>query len=103
LRLCEGDCDTDSDCKGDLVCFKRSQVLNSPFEPVPGCDGAGVRGKDYCIENSVQRRADRKTTAKDQAVTAKTEAVSSGTLTTLTEICMSAIVVPMLLVWLKWI
>ena len=34
LGLCEGDCDIDSDCEGDLECFK-SQDVNA----VPGCSG----------------------------------------------------------------
>ena len=34
LDICQGDCDTDDDCKGCLKCFKRSNG-----EPVPGCSG----------------------------------------------------------------
>jgi len=44
LGLCEGDCDADSDCDQGLYCFKREV-----FAAVPGCDGKGSRGKDYCI------------------------------------------------------
>jgi len=44
LGVCEGHCLRDSDCADGLVCYKRSY-----FDPVPGCDGAGTRGKDYCI------------------------------------------------------
>jgi len=40
---CQGDCDSNSDCFGDLVCFERSG-----YEPVPGCVGAGNNGVDYC-------------------------------------------------------
>eukprot|EP00581_Thalassiosira_minuscula_P032884 CAMPEP_0183767252 /NCGR_PEP_ID=MMETSP0739-20130205/12077_1 /TAXON_ID=385413 /ORGANISM="Thalassiosira miniscula, Strain CCMP1093" /LENGTH=268 /DNA_ID=CAMNT_0026006141 /DNA_START=51 /DNA_END=857 /DNA_ORIENTATION=- len=43
LKLCEGDCDNDSECDGELVCFNRNGRT-----PVPGCEGAGMRGKDYC-------------------------------------------------------
>ena len=32
---CEGDCDNDSQCRGDLRCFMRSG-----FERVPGCEGS---------------------------------------------------------------
>lgn len=32
-----------TDCESDLFCFQRSQT-----EPVPGCLGEGVPGKDYC-------------------------------------------------------
>ena len=40
---CEGDCDSNSDCKAGLRCFHRA------FESVPGCSGEGVAGADYCI------------------------------------------------------
>ena len=45
LGKCEGDCDGDSDCSGNLKCFKRDGT-----EAVPGCEGSGVSGKDYCFE-----------------------------------------------------
>ena len=46
LDKCEGDCDTDADCKGNLKCFQRSNG-----EPVPGCSGAGARRDyDYCYD-----------------------------------------------------
>ena len=45
LGKCEGDCDTDSDCSGTMKCFQRSGT-----EAVPGCEGSGVSGKDYCFE-----------------------------------------------------
>ena len=44
LVECEGDCDTDDDCAGNLECFKRNQ-----FENIPGCSGRGEPGTDYCI------------------------------------------------------
>lgn len=44
-RHCQGDCDADSDCKGELRCFFRSG-----FKPVPGCQGEGVANKDYCYD-----------------------------------------------------
>lgn len=34
LGLCEGDCDIDSDCEGDLVCFSSQESAT-----VPGCSG----------------------------------------------------------------
>ena len=47
---CTGDCDLDSDCEGDLVCFSRSGG-----EDVPGCVWSGDNGvalkasdEDYC-------------------------------------------------------
>jgi len=45
LGLCEGDCDDDSDCDAGLECFQRSTLEN-----VPGCNGDGQSGYDYCIE-----------------------------------------------------
>lgn len=45
---CEGDCDKDADCKGDLKCFKRDK-----FEFVPGCKPGGmadIYGHDYCYD-----------------------------------------------------
>ncbi|CAJ1935046.1 unnamed protein product [Cylindrotheca closterium] len=46
LSMCMGDCDEDTDCGPDLVCFQRS-----PNTPVPGCSG-GIQddsNSDYCI------------------------------------------------------
>jgi hypothetical protein len=47
--LCEGDCDSDSDCAGDLICLQRDG-----FEAVPGCSGEGgardVYAKDICVD-----------------------------------------------------
>jgi hypothetical protein len=43
-KLCEGDCDRDSDCKKGLRCF-----LREGLEPVPGCSGDGHGAWDYCI------------------------------------------------------
>mmetsp|Transcript_42186 Transcript_42186/g.88547 ORF Transcript_42186/g.88547 Transcript_42186/m.88547 type:complete len:348 (+) Transcript_42186:248-1291(+) len=44
LGLCEGDCDRNNDSANGFYCFRRNR-----FTPVPGCQGVGVRGKDYCI------------------------------------------------------
>ncbi|KAL3928840.1 MAG: hypothetical protein SGBAC_012472, partial [Bacillariaceae sp.] len=46
LSICMGDCDEDSDCGPDLICFQRTQNT-----PVPGCSG-GLEDSsrtDYCI------------------------------------------------------
>ena len=49
LNACEGDCDSDVDCMENLVCDDRSG-----FRAVPGCDGTGRSGADYCrYPNSV--------------------------------------------------
>ena len=47
-KLCEGDCDGDSSCEGNLICAQRDG-----FEAVEGCSGEGgsrdVHGKDVCV------------------------------------------------------
>lgn len=47
LDRCQGDCDNDSQCKDDLVCFQRGRS-----ESVPGCDGgtSDRSASDYCID-----------------------------------------------------
>ena len=45
--VCEGDCDSNADCKTGLFCFKRDG-----FAPVPGCPGDGVGNWDYCVSYS---------------------------------------------------
>ena len=49
LNECEGDCDNDDDCAGDLVCFQQDDD-----EPVPGCSGNPGRKHDYCKSKSAQ-------------------------------------------------
>ena len=46
---CEGDCNRDEDCTGDLECYRRPGDHDTP---IPGCGGAGRRGYDYCYEPS---------------------------------------------------
>lgn len=43
LGICQGDCDSDSDCGDGLLCFNRNG-----FDQVPGCEGRGSSGWDYC-------------------------------------------------------
>ncbi len=47
LNECEGDCDDDIDCTGDLICVQRE---TASYKPVPGCLGgeANSGGTDYC-------------------------------------------------------
>ena len=47
MSECQGDCDGDVDCNGDLVCFQRNG-----FTAIPGCEGAGVESWDYCVDPS---------------------------------------------------
>merc|ERR1712091_376937 len=48
LKMCEGDCDTDSHCDTGLKCFQRSG--RNGYATVPGCTGKGVEGHDYCTK-----------------------------------------------------
>jgi surface protein len=47
---CEGDCDSDSQCAGNLQCFERT----SSSDLVPGCASTGYHGEsnpwDYCYD-----------------------------------------------------
>ena len=46
LDECEGDCDNDSDCHGNMICYQRDA-----FGYVPSCGGASFEpsSTDYCI------------------------------------------------------
>ena len=48
LAECEGDCDTDTDCRDNLICYQRMASDRS----VPGCNGEPSAGdeSDYCIQ-----------------------------------------------------
>ena len=48
LDLCQGDCDYDTDCKGSLICYKRTN-----FQSIPGCAGGELEESrtDFCIED----------------------------------------------------
>ena len=48
LGLCQGDCDYDTDCKGSLICYKRTN-----FQSIPGCAGGELEESrtDFCIED----------------------------------------------------
>jgi hypothetical protein len=48
LELCQGDCDSDDDCLGDLVCFQRNAG-----QPIPGCAGGEHVSEraDFCVQN----------------------------------------------------
>lgn len=50
LDVCEGDCDGDYDCAGELICFHRDKALDSINGGiVPGCVGRDTTTRDYCI------------------------------------------------------
>lgn len=44
LKECEGDCDSDSDCSGNLKCYYNALP--------PGCTGSIVSTMDYCYDSS---------------------------------------------------
>jgi hypothetical protein len=48
LQECQGDCDNDDECEGDLVCFKR----NRDTLDIHGCSGYDLIGQnvDVCID-----------------------------------------------------
>lgn len=48
LNLCEGDCDTDDDCIGDLICEQR--VNGDPIHPE--CSGRINSATDFCVPKS---------------------------------------------------
>lgn len=45
---CEGDCDSDDECKGNLKCYQRRS--SNPWDIVFGCSGWGRKGFDYCYD-----------------------------------------------------
>lgn len=52
LNRCEGDCDSDSDCEGDLICYQRGSN-----DQVPGCTFSSMMGSfpisddtDVCVD-----------------------------------------------------
>ena len=47
LGECEGDCDIDADCAGDLICFQRNR--GNPV-PAGSCSGAPQSNWDYCVK-----------------------------------------------------
>ena len=44
IPLCGGDCDSDSNCAADYICFHRGGL-----QAIPGCAGSGANGNDYCV------------------------------------------------------
>ncbi len=52
LGLCEGDCDGDYDCEGELVCHQRDTDESGKLGQVPSCAGRDSTTRDYCIRPS---------------------------------------------------
>lgn len=42
---CAGDCNFHAECAGNLECYRRPGDYGTP---IPGCQGRGTLGKDYC-------------------------------------------------------
>jgi len=68
---CQGDCDTDEDCEGDLICQQRGAAISETEAVVPGCDGVSYSRTDFCVV------ADAATDDTD-ATTAPTDMASTG-------------------------
>ena len=55
LENCQGDCDNDNNCNGDLICWQRG---STDSDPIPGCTGDILAidtansdpGIDYCYD-----------------------------------------------------
>ena len=74
LQVCEGDCDSDNECDTGLKCMQRSRT-----EAVPGCEGEGVSGKDYCYDVKTPTEAEKTITAEaEKTTTALTIAGDNG-------------------------
>ena len=52
LGVCEGDCDGDFDCEGELVCHHRDMDSTGKLGHVPSCSGRDTTTRDYCIRPS---------------------------------------------------
>ena len=51
LHNCQGDCNTDDDCRDELQCFQRSDT--NDIAP-PGCTGNPKSNWDYCFKVAVR-------------------------------------------------
>jgi len=61
LMSCQGDCDEDEDCAEGLHCFKRDE-----YEEVPGCQGKGNKGSDYCYYPAAMEEMSSNTTTSSE-------------------------------------
>lgn len=78
LGLCQGDCDEDGECEGDLVCFQR---LNS-YKDVPGCSGGEDDHSDfdYCVNpESTTDLNDANSGQEDKEIPESNEIIGGGT------------------------
>ena len=49
LGICQGDCDTNANCKTGLACFHREN--STANAPIQGCSGTSKASWDYCIRD----------------------------------------------------
>lgn len=61
MTTCQGDCDSDSDCENGLKCFKVKRGVKAK---VPGCEGEGTDGFDYCYSAAASKSSKRKKSRK---------------------------------------
>ena len=47
LQQCDGDCDKNTDCVGNLVCYQRGRKSR---QKVPGCKGLAKEFTDFCVD-----------------------------------------------------
>eukprot|EP00397_Hematodinium_sp_SG-2012_P048046 GEMP01054883.1.p1 GENE.GEMP01054883.1~~GEMP01054883.1.p1 ORF type:complete len:285 (+),score=29.30 GEMP01054883.1:56-910(+) len=63
-RMCEGDCDYDDQCAGNLKCFQRAGNDTTDF----GCGSTGLReGYDYCYEPAYASGSARELLEQEEA------------------------------------
>ena len=53
LGLCQGDCDSDDECKGELICFINGEGDGNTPE---GCGGTAEYGIDYCYATAPTKK-----------------------------------------------
>lgn len=79
---CKGDCDSDADCAGTMVCYQRDGDT-----PVPGCWGFGTWDVDYCIPSSLvlgdEQRQDEPTSKPTEAGNTPTGSLPSDSATSI--------------------
>jgi len=72
LGECEGDCDTDDDCAGALICYQRD-----PGWPVPGCSGTSQSKTDFCVLHPTDR-TDSTSSSSSHIFTAQSDSESTS-------------------------
>ena len=57
---CQGDCDTDEDCSGSLICHNRNVPKKEDDAIVPGCGGRDYSRTDWCVSLPILAGAEEK-------------------------------------------